>query len=65
MPSGTDCRDQNWSHSRWCFAEVQQAQALGKVLFPIVPTAGELAYLNGELRRVQTVIWNEKGKLNS
>src|SRR5262245_40465166 len=26
----------NWMASKWCFAELQQARALGKLIFPIV-----------------------------
>jgi WD40 repeat protein len=53
---------ENWSRSRWCFAEAQQAQALGKVIFPVVTAPSQLTQLDAELRRTQAVVWDEKGK---
>ncbi len=55
---------ENWARSRWCFAEEQQALALGKVIFPVVTVPDELAKLGPDLRRVQAVIWAEPGKTN-
>jgi len=26
----------NWLNAKWCFAELQQARALGKVILPII-----------------------------
>jgi hypothetical protein len=26
----------NWIHSKWCFVELAQARALGKVILPII-----------------------------
>jgi hypothetical protein len=53
---------ENWSRSRWCFAEAQQAQALGKVIFPIVSTTDELNRLGPELGQTQATVWDATGK---
>lgn len=55
---------ENWTRSRWCFAEAQQAQALGKTIFPIVTAPDGLAQLGPELRRTQAVVWDTNGKTN-
>lgn len=55
---------ENWARSRWCFAEAQQAQALGKVVFPVVTVPDELNRLELELSRTQAVVWDERGKAN-
>ena len=55
---------ENWTRSRWCFAEAQQAQALGKMVFPIVIAANELTHVEAEFRARQVVVWDEDGKDN-
>lgn len=52
----------NWAASRWCFAEAQQALALGKVVLPIVSLQGQLRNLGPELDRTHAVVWDDSGR---
>jgi hypothetical protein len=51
-----------WLSSKWCFAEFTQAQALGKVVFPIIMTPDDLTAVGPEIREVQLELWNEAGQ---
>ncbi len=52
----------NWARSRWCFAEAQQALALGKTVLPVVTVPGALDHLGPELQRAQAIVWEEAGR---
>ena len=51
----------NWLASKWCFAELTQARALGKVILPIVcKPLGERVVLP-EIQSVDLLDWNADG----
>ncbi len=51
----------NWSASKWCFAELQQARALGKLIFPIVcAPIGDRKVLT-EIQAVDMLDWDSGG----
>ena len=51
----------NWIASKWCFAELQQARALGKVIFPIVcEPLGDRKVLT-EIQAVDLLDWKAGG----
>src|SRR5215813_11651675 len=51
----------NWMASKWCFAELQQARALGKLIFPIVcAPIGDRKVLT-EIQAVDLLDWDSSG----
>src|SRR5215468_1100864 len=51
----------NWMASKWCFAELQQARALGKLIFPIVcAPIGDRKVLT-EIQAVDMLDWDSGG----
>jgi WD40 repeat protein len=51
----------NWLASKWCFAELQQARALGKIILPVLcAPIGDQKVLP-EVQGVDIVDWNEDG----
>jgi hypothetical protein len=51
----------NWLASKWCFAELTQASALGKVLLPVIcAPLGEHKVLP-EVQAVDLIDWNPEG----
>ena len=51
----------NWLESKWCFAELTQARALGKVILPIIcKPLGERIILP-EIQAFDLLDWNESG----
>jgi hypothetical protein len=51
----------SWLASKWCFAELQQASALGKVLLPVIcAPLGEHKVLP-EVQAVDLIDWNPEG----
>src|SRR5499433_397473 len=51
----------NWMTSKWCFAELQQARALGKLIFPIVcAPIGDRKVLT-EIQAVDMLDWDAGG----
>jgi hypothetical protein len=51
----------NWLASKWCFAEITQARALGKILLPIIcAPLGEHKVLP-EVQAVDLIDWNPEG----
>ncbi|MHB8267263.1 nSTAND1 domain-containing NTPase [Bradyrhizobium sp.] len=51
----------NWLASKWCFAELQQARALGKVILPIVFTPIGDSYVLPEIQAVDLIDWKREG----
>jgi tetratricopeptide (TPR) repeat protein len=51
----------NWLASKWCFAELQQARALGKVILPIVFTPLGDSYVLPEIQAVDLIDWKREG----
>jgi tetratricopeptide (TPR) repeat protein len=51
----------NWLASKWCFAELQQARALGKVILPIVFTPLGDSYVLPEIQTVDLIDWKREG----
>src|SRR5262245_22477314 len=51
----------HWMASKWCFAELQQARALGKLIFPIVCSPiGDRKMLT-EIQAVDLLDWDSSG----
>jgi hypothetical protein len=51
----------NWLASKWCFAELQQARALGKVIVPVIcAPLGESKVLP-DIQAVDLIDWNADG----
>jgi tetratricopeptide (TPR) repeat protein len=51
----------NWLASKWCFAELQQARALGKVILPIVFTPIGDSYVLPDIQAVDLIDWKHEG----
>ena len=51
----------SWLASKWCFAELQQARALGKVILPIVFTPIGDGYVLPEIQAVELIDWKREG----
>ncbi len=51
-----------WLGSKWCFAEVTNARAQGKTVFPIVFTPDDVRLIGPELQSIQAELWNTDGQ---
>ena len=51
-----------WLGSKWCFAEVTNARAQGKPVFPIVFTPDDVRLIGPELQSIQAELWNDDGQ---
>jgi tetratricopeptide (TPR) repeat protein len=51
----------NWLASKWCFAELQQARALGKVILPIVFSPLGDGYVLPDIQAVDLIDWKQEG----
>jgi len=51
----------NWLASKWCFAELTQARALGKVILPIVCKPLGERFVLPEIQSVDLLDWNAGG----
>ncbi len=51
----------NWLASKWCFAELQQARALGKVILPIVISPLGDGYVLPDIQAVDLIDWKQDG----
>ena len=51
-----------WLASKWCFAEVANARAQGKPVFPIVFTPDAMKMIGPELQSIQAELWNDDGQ---
>ena len=51
-----------WLRSKWCFAEMTQARALGKVLLPVIcqPLGGE-RFVLPDIQALDLINWNSEG----
>jgi tetratricopeptide (TPR) repeat protein len=51
----------NWLASKWCFAELQQARALGKVILPVVISPLGDSYVLPDIQAVDLIDWKQDG----
>jgi tetratricopeptide (TPR) repeat protein len=51
----------NWLASKWCFAEMQQARALGKVILPIVFGPLGDSYVLPDIQAIDLIDWKQEG----
>jgi tetratricopeptide (TPR) repeat protein len=51
----------NWLASKWCFAELQQARALGKMILPVVFGPPGESYVLPEIQAVDVIEWKREG----
>jgi tetratricopeptide (TPR) repeat protein len=51
----------NWLASKWCFAELQQARALGKVILPIVFSPLGESYVLPDIQAIDLIDWKQEG----
>jgi tetratricopeptide (TPR) repeat protein len=51
----------NWLASKWCFAELQQARALGKVILPIIFSPIGDSYVLPDIQAVDLIDWKQEG----
>jgi tetratricopeptide (TPR) repeat protein len=51
----------NWLASKWCFAEMQQARALGKVILPIVFSPLGDSYVLPDIQAIDLIDWKQEG----
>jgi WD40 repeat protein len=51
----------NWLDSKWCFAELAQARALGKVILPIICAPLGQRVVLPEIQSVDMIDWNPDG----
>ena len=51
----------SWLASKWCFAELQQARALGKVILPIVFNPLGDSYVLPDIQAVDLIDWKQEG----
>ena len=51
----------NWLASKWCFAELTQARALGKVILPIICKPLGERFVLPDIQAVDLLDWNEGG----
>jgi hypothetical protein len=51
----------NWLASKWCFAELTQASALGKVLLPVICAPLSEHKVLPEVQAVDLINWNPEG----
>jgi hypothetical protein len=51
----------NWLASKWCFAELQQARALGKVILPIVFSPLGDSYVLPDIQAIDLIDWKQEG----
>jgi hypothetical protein len=52
----------NWLESKWCFAELQQANALGKIIIPVICSPIGHSVVFPEIQAVNLVGWNSEGQ---
>jgi energy-coupling factor transporter ATP-binding protein EcfA2 len=51
----------NWLVSKWCFAELQQARALGKVILPIIFSPLGDSYVLPDIQAIDLIDWKQEG----
>ena len=51
----------NWLESKWCFAELTQARALGKVILPVVCKPVGERFVLPDIQSVDLLNWNADG----
>jgi tetratricopeptide (TPR) repeat protein len=51
----------NWLASKWCFAELQQARALGKVILPIIFSPIGDSYVLPDIQAIDLIDWKQDG----
>ena len=51
----------NWMASKWCFAELTQARALGKVILPIICKPLGERFVLPDIQAVDLVDWSKGG----
>src|SRR3954447_1947321 len=50
-----------WLASKWCFAELTQARALGKMILPVLFGPPGESYLLPEIQAVDVIDWKREG----
>src|SRR5215813_6853706 len=51
----------NWLNAKWCFAELTQARALGKVILPLVCKPVGERFVLPDIQSVELLDWNADG----
>jgi formylglycine-generating enzyme required for sulfatase activity len=52
----------NWLASKWCFAELAQARALGKVIVPVICEPVDELFVLPEIQGSDLIYWNSAGR---